>query len=57
LTSAIDILSKSTPSDVADGQKMVNSDSMQFFELIHIADLLQQMIDVYYTEDIVLYLM
>lgn len=32
---------------------MVNLDSLQFFELIHIADLLQQMVDVYYTEDIV----
>ena len=30
-----------------------NMDSIQFFELIHIADLVQQMIDVYYQEDIV----
>ncbi|TPX31646.1 hypothetical protein SmJEL517_g05071 [Synchytrium microbalum] len=29
-----------------------NMDSIQFFELIHIADLVQQMIDVYYQEDV-----
>ena len=28
-------------------------DSLQFFELVHIADLVQQMLDVYYNEDIV----
>lgn len=52
-TSAVAILCKSTPLEFVEGQKMVNYDSLQFFELIHIADLLQQMLDVYYTEDIV----
>lgn len=31
---------------------MINQDSLQFFELVHLADLIQQMIDVYYSEDI-----
>jgi recyclin-1 len=49
------ILSKSVPLDFVPGQKMVNNDSLQFFELVHVADLLHQMINVYYTEDIVNY--
>lgn len=31
---------------------MINQDALQFFELVHLADLIQQMIDVYYSEDI-----
>lgn len=31
---------------------MINPDALQFFELVHLADLIQQMIDVYYCEDI-----
>ncbi|KAI8905911.1 exocyst complex component Sec10-domain-containing protein [Gorgonomyces haynaldii] len=49
---AIEILSKSQPVDFTEGQKLVNLDSLQFFDLIHVADLLQQMIDVYYNEDV-----
>ena len=42
------------PVDVKTGEdKLVNRDSLQFFELVHIADLVQQMLDVYYNEDIV----
>jgi hypothetical protein len=34
----------------------VNAESLQFFELIHLADLISQMVDVYYQEDIVRFL-
>ena len=30
----------------------VSSDSLQFFEMVHIADLVHQMVDVYYNEDV-----
>jgi len=32
---------------------MVNDSCLQFFELVHVGDLVQQMIDAYYVEDIV----
>ncbi|KAJ3328435.1 F-box protein: endocytic membrane traffic, recycling ReCYcling 1 [Blyttiomyces sp. JEL0837] len=52
--SAIDRLSSSTPIDKwsEDNQKAVNMDSLQFFELVHIADLIHQMVDVYFAEDV-----
>jgi hypothetical protein len=54
LSSAGDKLSKSTPLDPkSEHDKLVNRDSLQFFEMVHIADLVQQMVDVYYNEDIV----
>ena len=31
----------------------MNAESLQFFELIHLADLISNMVDVYYQEDIV----
>ncbi|KAH6570887.1 hypothetical protein BASA60_007494 [Batrachochytrium salamandrivorans] len=49
-TKAIDHMSKSVPMDVH--AQMVNMDSLQFFELVHVADLIQQMVDVYYNEDV-----
>ncbi|KAJ2993525.1 F-box protein: endocytic membrane traffic, recycling ReCYcling 1 [Globomyces sp. JEL0801] len=49
---AIDRLSKSVPADFTEGHKMINMDSLQFFDLIHMGDMIQQMVDVYYTEDI-----
>ncbi|KAJ3413198.1 F-box protein: endocytic membrane traffic, recycling ReCYcling 1 [Chytridiales sp. JEL 0842] len=51
---AINRLSNSTPIDNwTDGSSVaVNMDSLQFFELIHIADLIHQMVDVYFAEDI-----
>ena len=36
-----------------EGNKMINMDSLQFFDLIHMGDLVQQMIQGYYQEDIV----
>ncbi|KAI8822966.1 exocyst complex component Sec10-domain-containing protein [Fimicolochytrium jonesii] len=36
----------------ASEEKAVNPESLQFFELVHIADLIQQMIEVYYQEDV-----
>ncbi|KAJ1566990.1 F-box protein: endocytic membrane traffic, recycling ReCYcling 1, partial [Cladochytrium tenue] len=60
VTSAVDTglllnrLSKSMP--VADwsntGHRAVNIDSLQFFELVHVADLIHQMIDAYFAEDV-----
>lgn len=51
--SAIDRLAKSFPvDDWSDGHKAVNADSLQFFELVHIADLIHQMVDVYFAEDV-----
>ena len=50
---AIDRLSKSTPMDFGEGNKMINMDSLQFFDLIQMGDMVQQMIQAYYTEDIV----
>ncbi len=53
-TSAIDKLSNSAPMDFSnEGNKMINMDSLQFFDLIHMGDLVQQMIQGYYQEDIV----
>jgi recyclin-1 len=49
-SSAFDRLNKSEPRD---GDDYVNAESLQFFELIHLADLISQMVDVYYQEDIV----
>lgn len=46
-------LSKSVPLDFQDGKQMVNMESLQFFDLIHMGDLIQQMVEVYYSEDIV----
>jgi recyclin-1 len=48
-------LSKSAPLDFQEGHKMVNMESLQFFDLIHMGDLIQQMVDVYYNEDIVFF--
>ncbi|KAI8923964.1 exocyst complex component Sec10-domain-containing protein, partial [Entophlyctis helioformis] len=53
---AIEVMSKSGPVDADDNNKMVNMDSLQFFELVHIADLIQQMVDVYYNEDVKLWI-
>lgn len=50
---AIDRLSKSTPIDFGDGNKLINMDSLQFFDLIQMGDMVQQMIQVYYQDDIV----
>ncbi|KAJ3121727.1 F-box protein: endocytic membrane traffic, recycling ReCYcling 1 [Physocladia obscura] len=48
---AISRLEKSKP--VNDwSEKTVNIDSLQFFELVHIADLVHQMLDVYFAEDV-----
>ncbi|KAI8851827.1 exocyst complex component Sec10-domain-containing protein [Chytridium lagenaria] len=48
-------LGKSTPVDnwSENGEKSVNMDSLQFFELVHMSDLIHQMVDVYYAEDVV----
>ncbi|KAJ3086496.1 F-box protein: endocytic membrane traffic, recycling ReCYcling 1 [Quaeritorhiza haematococci] len=61
-TSAIDRLSQSRPVDTLflegdpkNGNTISTAadlDSMQFFELVHIADLVSQMVDVYYQEDV-----
>ncbi|KAI8622733.1 exocyst complex component Sec10-domain-containing protein [Chytriomyces sp. MP71] len=49
--SAISRLDSSQP--VNDwSEKAVNVDSLQFFELVHIADLVHQMLDVYFAEDV-----
>ncbi|KAJ3287455.1 F-box protein: endocytic membrane traffic, recycling ReCYcling 1 [Borealophlyctis nickersoniae] len=48
---AIDRLSKSQVVD-STGDKSVSMDSLQFFEMVHIADLIQQMVDVYFNEDV-----
>ncbi|KAJ3270288.1 F-box protein: endocytic membrane traffic, recycling ReCYcling 1 [Terramyces sp. JEL0728] len=53
---AIDRLNKSVPADFGEGQKMINMDSLQFFDLIHMGDVIQQMVDVYYAEDIRLWI-
>ncbi|KAI9088185.1 exocyst complex component Sec10-domain-containing protein [Phlyctochytrium arcticum] len=50
-TTAIDRLSNSKLVDLADSST-VNPDSLQFFEMVHIADLIQQMLEVYYLEDV-----
>ncbi|KAL2915860.1 F-box protein: endocytic membrane traffic, recycling ReCYcling 1 [Polyrhizophydium stewartii] len=49
---AMERMSKSGPVDESVNDKMVNMDSLQFFELVHVADLIQQMVDVYYNEDV-----
>jgi recyclin-1 len=51
---AVDRLSRSTPIDnwTEGSPKAVNMDSLQFFELIHIADLIHQMVDAYFCEDV-----
>ncbi|KAJ3179280.1 hypothetical protein HK101_010051 [Irineochytrium annulatum] len=51
---AISRLSRSVPIDnwSPDNEKSVNMDSLQFFELVHISDLIHQMVDVYYAEDV-----
>ncbi|KAJ3163213.1 F-box protein: endocytic membrane traffic, recycling ReCYcling 1 [Geranomyces michiganensis] len=48
---AIARLSTAKLSDAQD-EKAVSPDSLQFFELVHIADLIQQMVEVYYQEDV-----
>ncbi|KAI8917495.1 exocyst complex component Sec10-domain-containing protein [Powellomyces hirtus] len=48
---AISRLSTAKLSDAQD-EKAVSPDSLQFFELVHIADLIQQMVEVYYQEDV-----
>ncbi|TPX47428.1 hypothetical protein CcCBS67573_g10256 [Chytriomyces confervae] len=48
---AISRLENSQPVDNW-SEKAVNVDSLQFFELVHIADLVHQMLDVYFTEDV-----
>ncbi|KAJ3117973.1 F-box protein: endocytic membrane traffic, recycling ReCYcling 1 [Phlyctochytrium bullatum] len=52
--SAIARLGKSTPIPKwsESGEKSVNMDSLQFFELVHISDLIHQMVDMYYAEDV-----
>eukprot|EP00842_Homolaphlyctis_polyrhiza_P006401 jgi/Hompol1/6762/HPOL_003799-RA len=49
---AVQVMNKSGPVDPTQNDKMVNMDSLQFFELVHIVDLIQQMIEVYYNEDV-----
>ncbi|KAJ3193633.1 F-box protein: endocytic membrane traffic, recycling ReCYcling 1, partial [Dinochytrium kinnereticum] len=51
---AIARLGKSNPVDnwAESGERSVNMDSLQFFELVHISDLIHQMVDVYYAEDV-----
>ncbi|KAJ3108484.1 F-box protein: endocytic membrane traffic, recycling ReCYcling 1 [Phlyctochytrium planicorne] len=51
---AISRLGKSVPVDnwTENGERSVNMDSLQFFELIHMSDLIHQMVDVYYAEDV-----
>ncbi|KAJ3062077.1 F-box protein: endocytic membrane traffic, recycling ReCYcling 1, partial [Podochytrium sp. JEL0797] len=49
--SAISRLESSKPVDNW-SEKAVNIDSLQFFELVHIADLVHQMLDVYFAEDV-----
>ena len=49
-----DKLSKSKPIDFDVNASMVNDNALQFFELVHIGDLVQQMVEVYYNEDIVI---
>lgn len=41
--------------DFQDGKKLINMDSLQFFDLIQMGDMVQQMIQGYYQEDIVLH--
>ncbi|KNC99171.1 uncharacterized protein SPPG_05425 [Spizellomyces punctatus DAOM BR117] len=48
---ALERLSRAQVVDQSD-EKAVNPDSLQFFEMVHIADLIQQMIEVYYQEDV-----
>ncbi|KAJ3039975.1 F-box protein: endocytic membrane traffic, recycling ReCYcling 1 [Rhizophlyctis rosea] len=48
---AIDRLSKTQVTDEV-GDKAVSMDSLQFFEMVHIGDLIQQMVDVYFNEDV-----
>jgi hypothetical protein len=49
---AIDRLAASQPK-IDTEKSTVNNESLQFFDLVHVADLIQQMIEVYYQEDIV----
>ncbi|KAI9358642.1 exocyst complex component Sec10-domain-containing protein [Zopfochytrium polystomum] len=51
---AIDRLSRSVPiiDWAGSGGRAVNLDSLQFFELVHVADLIHQMVDVYFVEDV-----
>jgi recyclin-1 len=52
-SSALERLDKSQPIEYSDdNQSMINQDALQFFELVHLADLIQQMIEVYFSEDI-----
>ncbi len=53
IISAIDRLSKSQPRDFDAAHKMINMDSLQFCDLIHMGDLVQQMVQAFYQEDIV----
>lgn len=48
---AIDRLSKTQLLDETQ-EKNISPELLQFFELVHIADLIQQMIEVYYQEDV-----
>jgi recyclin-1 len=50
---AIERLNKSVPQDISDGRSIVNMDSLQFFDMIHVADMVQQMFEVFYAEDVV----
>ena len=51
---AIGKLSSSMPIDnwTESNPKAISMDSLQFFELVHIADLIHQMVDVYFVEDV-----
>jgi hypothetical protein len=51
---AADKLAKTAPLDPkTEDDKLVNPECLQLFELVHIGDLVQQMLDAYYNEDIV----
>ena len=49
---ATERLSHTKPVEYQKGIKMINPDTLQFFDLIHMADLIQQMLTVYYSENV-----
>jgi recyclin-1 len=53
---ALSRLDKFVPVDqwtADDDESNVSADALQFFELVHVADLVHQMVDVYFVEDVV----
>ena len=49
----MDHLSHFTPVLDWTEESKVNADALQFFELVHVSDLVHQMVEVYFAEDIV----